>query len=148
MILYPRIRRVKDYAKWISDTDAKYEKVIALDVSDLEPVVTFDYKPDQVKPVRLMEGTPVDQIYIGSCTNGRIEDLRIAAAVLKGKTNQRPGQGHRVSGNPEGIPDGPRRRNNKDIHGRWFLRHQPDLRRLPGYEQRRAGARRGVRRHD
>ncbi|HNW28339.1 MAG TPA: 3-isopropylmalate dehydratase large subunit [Spirochaetota bacterium] len=76
---------VRDYAKWISDPDARYEKVIDLDVSAFEPVVTFDYKPDQVKPVRLMEGTPVDQIYIGSCTNGRIEDLRIAAKVLKGK---------------------------------------------------------------
>jgi 3-isopropylmalate/(R)-2-methylmalate dehydratase large subunit len=76
---------VRDYAKWVSDPDARYEKVIDLDVSAFEPVVTFDYKPDQVKPVRLMEGTPVDQIYIGSCTNGRIEDLRIAAKVLKGK---------------------------------------------------------------
>ena len=46
---------------------------------------TFGYKPDQVKPVREMEGTKVDQVYIGSCTNGRLEDLRIAAEVLKGK---------------------------------------------------------------
>ena len=49
-------------------------------------MVTFGYKPDQVKSVKEMEGTKVDQIYIGSCTNGRIEDLRIAAEVLKGKT--------------------------------------------------------------
>ncbi|HOT44512.1 MAG TPA: 3-isopropylmalate dehydratase large subunit [Spirochaetota bacterium] len=76
---------VSDYAKWISDPDARYERVIDLDVSTFEPVVTFDYKPDHVKPVRLMEGTPIDQVYIGSCTNGRIEDLRIAAKVLKGK---------------------------------------------------------------
>ena len=48
-------------------------------------MVTFGYKPDQVKTVREMEGTKVDQIYIGSCTNGRIEDLRVAAEVLKGK---------------------------------------------------------------
>ena len=47
--------------------------------------MTVNYKPDQVRTVREMEGTKVDQIYIGSCTNGRIEDLRIAAAVLKGK---------------------------------------------------------------
>lgn len=75
----------RDYSKWISDPDAVYEKTIDLDVSGLEPVVTFGYKPDQVKPVRLMEGTPVDQVYIGSCTNGRIEDLRVAARVLRGK---------------------------------------------------------------
>ncbi|HCH84487.1 MAG TPA: 3-isopropylmalate dehydratase, partial [Lentisphaeria bacterium] len=57
----------------------------AMDVSELEPMVTFGYKPDQVKTVREMEGTPVNQIYIGSCTNGRLEDLRIAAGILKGK---------------------------------------------------------------
>lgn len=56
-----------------------------MDVSELEPMVTFGYKPDQVKTVREMEGTPVNQIYIGSCTNGRLEDLRIAAGILKGK---------------------------------------------------------------
>jgi len=73
------------FAKWISDEDAKYERVLQHDISRLEPLVTFGYKPDQVKTVREMEGTTVDQIYIGSCTNGRIEDLRIAARVLKGK---------------------------------------------------------------
>jgi len=64
---------------------AVYDKVVAMDVSELEPMVTFGYKPDQVKTVREMEGTPVNQIYIGSCTNGRLEDLRIAAGILKGK---------------------------------------------------------------
>ncbi len=76
---------LKEYSKWISDKDAKYEKVIEYDLSKLEPMVTFGYKPDQVKTVRDMEGTPVDQVYIGSCTNGRIEDLRIAAEIVKGK---------------------------------------------------------------
>ena len=73
-----------DYSKWKSDDDADFYKVITLDLSDLEPVCTFGYKPDQVKPVREMEGTHVDQVYIGSCTNGRLSDLRIAAQVLKG----------------------------------------------------------------
>ena len=76
---------VAEYKKWTSDADASFEKVIEYDVSTLEPMVTFGFKPDQVKTVREMEGTKVDQIYIGSCTNGRIEDLRAAAAVLKGK---------------------------------------------------------------
>ena len=48
-------------------------------------MVTFGYKPDQVKTVREMEGEKVDQVYIGSCTNGRIEDLRVAAQELVGK---------------------------------------------------------------
>lgn len=74
-----------DFSKWISDKDANYEKVLDIDVSILEPMATFGYKPDEVKPVSEMNGTPVDQVYIGSCTNGRIEDLRIAASILKGK---------------------------------------------------------------
>ena len=75
---------LKEYSKWKSDDDAVYEKVCKYDISDLEPMVTFGSKPDQVKTVKEMTGTKVDQIYIGSCTNGRIEDLREAAAVLKG----------------------------------------------------------------
>jgi 3-isopropylmalate/(R)-2-methylmalate dehydratase large subunit len=73
-----------DFEKWKSDSDAKYEKIIEYDLSNLEPLATFGYKPDQVKPVSEMEGEKVDQVYIGSCTNGRIEDLRAAAQVLKG----------------------------------------------------------------
>ena len=73
------------YSKWKSDTDAVYEKIYTYDVTELEPMVTFGYKPDQVKAVSELSGTKVDQIYIGSCTNGRIEDLREAAKVLKGK---------------------------------------------------------------
>lgn len=75
-----------DYRKWTSDADARYEKTVELDVSSLEPLSTFGIKPDQVKPVREMKGIRVDQVYIGSCTNGRIEDLRVAAQVLKGQS--------------------------------------------------------------
>jgi 3-isopropylmalate/(R)-2-methylmalate dehydratase large subunit len=74
-----------DFRKWCSDDDAVYDSELNIDVSNLEPVVTFGYKPDQVKPISEMAGTTVDQIYIGSCTNGRLEDLRIAAQILKGK---------------------------------------------------------------
>jgi 3-isopropylmalate/(R)-2-methylmalate dehydratase large subunit len=47
--------------------------------------MTVGYKPDQVKTVREMRGTPVDQVYIGSCTNGRYEDLKEAAAIVRGR---------------------------------------------------------------
>jgi 3-isopropylmalate/(R)-2-methylmalate dehydratase large subunit len=67
------------------DADAGYEAEIQHDVSQLEPLVTYGFKPDQVRPVKEMVGTELDQIYIGSCTNGRIEDLRIAARVLQGQ---------------------------------------------------------------
>ena len=75
---------LEEFKKFSPDPDAKYHDVIEHDVSRLEPMVTFGFKPDQVKPVRKMEKIKVDQVYIGSCTNGRIEDLRIAAQVLKG----------------------------------------------------------------
>jgi 3-isopropylmalate/(R)-2-methylmalate dehydratase large subunit len=74
-----------DFTRWHSDPDAEYERVLDVDVSTLEPQVTYDYKPDCVKTAREMQGTPVDQIYIGTCTNGRLEDLEQAAAVLKGR---------------------------------------------------------------
>lgn len=83
-----------EFSKWRSDDDAPYDRVLDLDVSALEPVVTFGYKPDQVKSVTEIAGEPVDQVYIGSCTNGRLEDLRIAAQILKGK---------RVAPNVRGI---------------------------------------------
>jgi 3-isopropylmalate/(R)-2-methylmalate dehydratase large subunit len=75
-----------EYQKFVSDADAHYEDVIEYDLSTLVPQVTYNYKPDQVKPVTELTGTTVDQVYIGSCTNGRLEDLRIAAQVLKGHT--------------------------------------------------------------
>ncbi len=75
-----------DYQQWVSDDDAVYAKVLDVDVSSLEPQATYDYKPDCVKAVKDLAGTRVDQIYIGTCTNGRIEDLRQAAAILKGRT--------------------------------------------------------------
>ena len=76
----------ESFARWRSDADARYERVLTVDVSGLAPQVTFGYKPDNVKDITEMEGSPVDQVYIGSCTNGRIEDLREAAAILRGRT--------------------------------------------------------------
>ena len=74
------------FAKWRSDPDASYERVLTVDVTSLAPQVTFGYRPDNVKDITEMEGTKVDQVYIGSCTNGRIEDLREAAAIVRGKS--------------------------------------------------------------
>ena len=75
-----------DFKQWWSDKKCTYEKVIEIDVTTMEPQVTVGFKPDEVKNVSEVEGTPVDQVYIGSCTNGRLEDLREAAQYLKGKS--------------------------------------------------------------
>jgi 3-isopropylmalate/(R)-2-methylmalate dehydratase large subunit len=73
------------FRRLYSDPDAVYDAVIDHDVTDLAPQTTFGFKPDQVKAVAEMAGTLIDQVYIGSCTNGRIEDLRVAARVLAGR---------------------------------------------------------------
>lgn len=83
---YPdRDAAAADYRKWWPDPDAVYEETLVHDVSALEPVATFGQKPDNVRPVRELEGTRIDQMFIGSCTNGRMDDLRAAARVLKGR---------------------------------------------------------------
>ncbi len=78
-------KAVDDYKKWWSDDDAEYARVIDIDVEKISPVCTFGFKPDQVKAISEMD-SKVDQVYIGSCTNGRLSDLRIAAEVTKGHT--------------------------------------------------------------
>ena len=62
-----------------------YEKIYEYDVSDLEPQVACPHLPSNVKPVSELKNVKLDQVVIGSCTNGRISDLRIAARILKGK---------------------------------------------------------------
>jgi 3-isopropylmalate/(R)-2-methylmalate dehydratase large subunit len=75
------------YTAWQSDPDAVYERKVAIDVSSLDPVATVGFKPDQVKKLADLEKERVriDQVYIGSCTNGRISDIREAAKVVKGR---------------------------------------------------------------
>jgi 3-isopropylmalate/(R)-2-methylmalate dehydratase large subunit len=63
-------------------------KTLNLDVSDLEPQVAVPHKPSNARSVQEVEDVPVDQVVIGTCTNGRIEDLRIAATILKGRRAQ------------------------------------------------------------
>ena len=78
--------KIKYYRKLASDEDACYEKIYVWDVSHLEPVVACPHLPSNVKTVRELGKIKLDQVVIGSCTNGRISDLRIAARILKGKT--------------------------------------------------------------
>jgi 3-isopropylmalate/(R)-2-methylmalate dehydratase large subunit len=81
-----KIAALDAFKKWWSDDGCEYVKIMDIDVTGMEPQVTDGYKPDDVRNVSEMAGTPVDQVYIGSCTNGRLEDLRVAAQYLKGKT--------------------------------------------------------------
>ena len=70
---------------YYSDADAHYEKIYEWDITKLEPQVSCPHLPSNTKPVNSLKDIKIDQSVIGSCTNGRISDLRIAAALLKGK---------------------------------------------------------------
>jgi len=72
-----------------SDKDCLYSETIKIDVSDLEPQVACPHNPGNVKPVSEVAGVKIDQVLLGSCTGGRMEDYRIAAAVMKGKKTPR-----------------------------------------------------------
>jgi 3-isopropylmalate/(R)-2-methylmalate dehydratase large subunit len=67
------------------DPDAEYERVVEIDVTGLEPQVAFPHLPENVRPARDGSAVAIDQVIIGSCTNGRIEDLRLAARVFRGR---------------------------------------------------------------
>jgi 3-isopropylmalate/(R)-2-methylmalate dehydratase large subunit len=79
-------RTGKPYDCFNSDADAKYEKTLEFDVSDLKPSVACPSSVDNIKPASELSSVSVDQAFIGSCTNGRIEDLWLAAEILRGKT--------------------------------------------------------------
>jgi len=78
-------RAKRDYQVYASDADAVYARVVTMDVSDMAPQVSFPHLPENAKPVSEAAGIKVDQAVIGSCTNGRLEDLRVAAQILTGR---------------------------------------------------------------
>ena len=77
--------RGADYQPIFPDADAVYEQVIYIDVSILEPTVALPHTTDNTTPVRDIDKSKIQQVFIGTCTNGRLEDLAVAAGILKGK---------------------------------------------------------------
>ncbi|AVX30348.1 3-isopropylmalate dehydratase, large subunit [Carboxydocella thermautotrophica] len=82
---YVEGRAKRPWRVYQSDPDAKYYKVIEIDASAIEPTVAFPHLPENTRPISQVGTVEIDQVVIGSCTNGRIEDLRIAARILEGK---------------------------------------------------------------
>jgi 3-isopropylmalate/(R)-2-methylmalate dehydratase large subunit len=82
---YVSQRAKKPWKVYHSDPDAEYSEIYEWDAGKLEPLVAWPYLPSNVHPVSASTHISIDQAFIGSCTNGRIEDLRIAAKILKGR---------------------------------------------------------------
>ena len=78
-------RSIRPYKFYQSDPDAQYERVIRYDVSQIEPTVAFPHLPENTRPISKVGDIKIDQAVIGSCTNGRLSDLKIAADILKGR---------------------------------------------------------------
>ena len=78
-------RARRPYRVHQADADASYAQVIEIDASQIEPQVAFPHLPENVRPVSQAGDVQIDQVVIGSCTNGRLEDLRVAAGLLRGR---------------------------------------------------------------
>ncbi|MDO5155398.1 MAG: 3-isopropylmalate dehydratase large subunit [Eubacteriales bacterium] len=84
-IAYMKEHSTKEYTVYEADEDAVYDETYTIDLSKLEPTVAFPHLPENTKPMSEVPEIQIDQVVIGSCTNGRIEDLRVAAEIMKGK---------------------------------------------------------------
>ena len=84
-LAYLREHNAKPPRVYEADADAEYERVIEIDLDELEPTVAFPHLPSNTRPVREAGNVAIDQVVIGSCTNGRISDMRAAAEVLRGR---------------------------------------------------------------
>jgi 3-isopropylmalate/(R)-2-methylmalate dehydratase large subunit len=84
-LAYVKDRAKRPYQCYQSDPDARYQAVYEWDISQLDPVVALPHAPENVRPVTELTHITIDQVVVGSCTNGRLEDLQQAAAILKGR---------------------------------------------------------------
>ena len=82
---YVEGRAIRAFTPYVSDDDAQYAEVMEIDCSEIEPQVAFPHLPEKTRPVSQAGDIEIDQVVIGSCTNGRIEDLELAAKVLQGR---------------------------------------------------------------
>ena len=82
---YVERRATRAFTPYVSDDDARYAEVMEIDCSEIEPQVAFPHLPEKTRPVSQAGDIEIDQVVIGSCTNGRIEDLELAAKVLQGR---------------------------------------------------------------
>ncbi len=83
---YVALRTRRQGTDFKSDVDASYERTVTIDVGEIEPQVAVPHSPDNARPISSIEKTRIDQVFIGSCTNGRLEDLQVAAQIFQGRS--------------------------------------------------------------
>lgn len=84
-IEYMKEHSLKEYTIYEADEDAIYDQIIDINLNELKPTVSFPHLPENTRSIDDVGNVKIDQVVIGSCTNGRIEDMRITAKILKGK---------------------------------------------------------------
>ena len=94
---YMKEHSTKEFTVYQADDDAEYEQTYTIDLSQLKPTVSFPHLPENTKTIDEVGEIAIDQVVIGSCTNGRMDDMRAAAQVMKGSQRRAL---HRYSGNP------------------------------------------------
>jgi 3-isopropylmalate/(R)-2-methylmalate dehydratase large subunit len=124
-------RTERPWTVYASDADAVYDKVYRIDAATIEPTVAFPHLPSNTRLVRDSRAVSVDQVVIGSCTNGRIEDLRIAAGVLKGRKADPRVRLYRHPGHAGDLETGDARGSVRHLRGRRSGRLDADLRAVP-----------------
>ena len=84
-IAYVKDKTDRPFKVFEADTDAVYDETYTIDLSQIKPTVAFPHLPENTKTIDQVGELPIDQVVIGSCTNGRLEDLRVAAGIFKGR---------------------------------------------------------------
>ena len=84
-IQYMKEHSKREFTVYEADEDAEYEETYTIDLSQLKPTVAFPHLPENTKTIDQVGDIAIDQVVIGSCTNGRMDDMRIAAQVMKGR---------------------------------------------------------------
>ena len=130
-----------------SDPDADYAEVIEIDAAAVPLTVARPHLPANTSAAADLASTTIDQVVIGSCTNGRLEDLQQAAEILRGRTGAPERARHRAARHAAGLPDAASRRDHARRSSRPARRQHAHLRSLPGRPHGHPGGRRALREH-
>ena len=129
-VAYLKEHSKRDFKVYEADPDAEYDATYVIDLSELKPTVSFPHLPSNTRTIDNVGDVKIDQSVIGSCTNGRIDDMRVAAEILKGRKVAKKRAMYRDSRNPGHLSAGYAGRAVGDLCGGGRHREHPHLRPL------------------